>query len=250
MNILCLFQLVLVVIAFVMVGIGLTNTTLPSTSRVAREAVPRQQKARSPTAVTRAEMRTALQDLWSARMSLLASKQRAKHLIAISKKEGATWGDKRAAAQAIAAIRNDVQGLKTTFRTVKSLRKRGGVIPKKPTALAANQLALARDGRMTVSKRAPVQMSRRTVLINGRRLPVNCYCAKQRAGESRCYFFTRGRYCSARYCAASYVCVGKRRSRGTLCLLRRVRTRVVPVKKNICRNRRINASMYVPYERY
>lgn len=101
-----------------------------------------------------------------------------------------------------------------------------------------------------VTKQASKPMTGRTVKINGKTLPVNCFCAKQRAGESECYFFNIGRYCSVRFSAASFVCVGKKTSRGRLCLLRRVYARIVPVERNICRRQVINSFMYVPYERY
>lgn len=86
-----------------------------------------------------------------------------------------------------------------------------------------------------------------TIKINGEILPTLCYCKKQAAGESKCYFFTRGNYCAVRYCATTYACVGKGKARGSMCRLRKVGNRIVPTGENTCKEETINSHMYTPY---
>lgn len=248
MSILLVFQFGLVLIAIFLVSMTLTNSRITSGLPFTRAPLSRQQKAEVNGDVSRDKRKNAFQDLWNARMSLRASKQRAKLLVAVSKKEGASRSDKRAAMQAISSVRNDIRLLKHVFTSARSLREGSALKSSRPKVAAA--AGLPPKASMAISMKMPKRGTRRTVIINGRRLPVTCHCARQRPGESRCYFFTRGRYCSARYCAPSYACVTKRKSKGTLCLLRRVATRIVPIRENRCRKKRINSYMYVPYERY
>lgn len=249
---------------------ALTSIAACARSPLVYAAIPaysRQQKGWPKTGVTKVLLRAALLDARSAKKAYLASKQRAKELIAMAKKPGASRADKRAAINSVAAVRRDAKLLKAALAKLRSLRNRS-VAPKAPTQKPVSETT-AVVSKKPVRKTGPVvskkptqkrsipmmknavnTMSKKVMKINGRKLPMNCYCAKQRAGESKCYYFTKARFCSVRNCAASYVCVGRQQSRGTLCLLRRVRTRIVPFKNNVCRVQRIDSFMYVPYARY
>lgn len=260
----------------------------PPLVRTAKSPKTVEQKPKPSGTVTRAQLRKALGNARVAKSAFIASKKRAKLLIVAAKAPGATRADKKAAIQAVAAVRRDAKWLKAALAKLKSLRSEITVVPKKPLTKKKEVIVKKPVGKIraavtkkpasettTVNTKKPMPktvpvvskkptrtrsipmmkdavntMSKKVVKINGRKLPQNCYCAKQRAGESKCYFFTKGGYCSVRFCAASYACVGRSKSRGTLCLLRRIRTRIVPVRENKCRIQRIDSFMYVPYARY
>lgn len=115
----------------------------------------------------------------------------------------------------------------------------------------ANKLTQAENKLARFQSQKPLaKLLKKKVTVAGKRLPLTCYCTKSPPGESKCYFFTVGNYCSVRYCAPSYMCIGQARAGGTTCLIRMVKTRVVPFDKNTCRRERVDSYMYVPYAAY
>lgn len=163
-----------------------------------------------------------------------AVQKEVKKVVQKAAKKAVQKAAKRAVQKPIAA------GKKSAVITSKPKEGKGPAVTKKQ----------ARARVVPLVKNADKKMSKKMMKMNGRRLPMNCFCAKQRVGESRCYYFIKGRTCRARTCSASYKCVGREQSRGILCLLRRVQKRIVPFRGSICRIRRIDSFMYVPYARY
>lgn len=150
-----------------------------------------------------------------------------------------------------AKVKADALALKAQMKGAKGIVKYQARNAQRAAQRKANTLA-NREKRLAhlQSEKPLATLLRKKVRVAGQRLPLTCYCKKVPAGESKCYFFTAGSYCSVRYCAPKYQCTaGEPRGR-TTCLLRIVHERIMPRDKNSCRREKVNSFMYIPYAAY
>ncbi len=99
------------------------------------------------------------------------------------------------------------------------------------------------------NKKNKNKKNKNKVRINGKLLPKTCKCKREAPGDGHCYYYTENdsNYCDVRYCDAKFACVGKKKKGAMTCILRRVKSRIVPDGEYTCKTEKVNSYMYVPY---
>lgn len=171
----------------------------------------------------------------------------------------------RAAAEAVNAAGKAFGAARAAVQRAHTLARRPNATDddRKKAQEASNAFKYARERlvaaqnhfRDTVNKKpkSPVGggsgMNKNQVTVKGKRLPLSCYCARAPPAESSCYDFAEGSdtACERRKCSPSFLCVGRSKSKGATCFLRRVRKRIIATGRYTCAKKSVNSYMYVPY---